>query len=107
MTDGGEIPIIYPYIAYRLKLLRGRVKFPTGGSARELSFCSADPVQFRSRQYSLDGRRGFRACGRDQGILINVSPAFICHSSVCDPLPETIFGRIIMAAAVKTPWTFG
>ena len=44
---------------------------------------------------------------QDQGILINVSPAFICHSSVCDPLPETSFGRIIMAAAVKTPWTFG
>ena len=45
---------------------------------------------------------------QDQGILINVSPAFICHSSVCDPLPETSFGRIITAAAVKTPLeTFG
>ena len=27
-----------------LKLLRGWVKFPTGGKARELSSCSADPV---------------------------------------------------------------
>ena len=46
MTDGGEIPIIYPYIAYRLKLLRGRVKFPTGGKARELSI--AQPIRFDS-----------------------------------------------------------
>ena len=43
MTDGGEIPIICPYIAYRLKLLRGRVKFPTGGKARELSH--AQPIR--------------------------------------------------------------
>ena len=35
---------MYPYIAYHLKLLRGWVKFPTGGKARELSICSADPV---------------------------------------------------------------
>ena len=43
MTDGGETPIICPYIAYRLKLLRGRVKFPTGGKARELSH--AQPIR--------------------------------------------------------------
>ena len=43
MTDTAEIPIICPYIAYRLKLLRGRVKFPTGGKARELSH--AQPIR--------------------------------------------------------------
>lgn len=43
MTDGEENPIICPYIAYRLKLLRGRVKFPTGGKARELS--QAQPIR--------------------------------------------------------------
>ena len=55
------------------------------------------------------GSRAPRAAG--PGLTdgrINVSPAFICHSSVCDPLPETSFGRIITAAAVKTPLeTFG
>ena len=43
MTNGEETPIICPYIAYRLKLLRGRVKFPTGGKARELS--TAQPIR--------------------------------------------------------------
>ena len=43
MTAREEIPIICPYIAYRLKLLRGRVKFPTGGKARELS--TAQPTR--------------------------------------------------------------
>ena len=43
MTKREEIPIICPYIAYRLKLLRGRVKFPTGGKARELSH--AQPIR--------------------------------------------------------------
>ena len=51
MTDRGEIPIIYPYIAYRLKLLRGRVKFPTGGTARELS--NAQPTRFDSGADSI------------------------------------------------------
>ncbi len=46
MTEREEIPIIYPYIAYRLKLLRGRVKFPTGGKARELSI--AQPIRSNS-----------------------------------------------------------
>ena len=43
---------------------------------------------------------------RLSGGRVNVSPAFICHSSVCDPLPETSFGRIIMAAAVVEGLTF-
>ena len=34
---------MYPYIAYHLKLLRGWVKFPTGGKARELSI--AQPIR--------------------------------------------------------------
>ena len=38
--------------------LQGRVKFPTGGSARELrEKIEADLVIFQSRLYSLDGRR--------------------------------------------------
>ena len=46
MTNRKEIPIMYPYIAYRLKLLRGWVKFPTGGKARELS--TAQPIRSNS-----------------------------------------------------------
>ena len=37
---------MYPYIAYHLKLLRGWVKFPTGGKARELSI--AQPTRLDS-----------------------------------------------------------
>ena len=46
MTKKIIIRIICPYNAYRLKLLRGRVKFPTGGKARELS--TAQPIRFIS-----------------------------------------------------------
>ena len=46
MTNGKEVPIMYPYIAYHLKLLRGWVKFPTGGKARELS--TAQPIRSNS-----------------------------------------------------------
>ena len=35
--------------------LQGGVKFPTGGKVRER--IRAEPVRFRYRQYSLDGRR--------------------------------------------------
>jgi hypothetical protein len=37
--------------------LRGRVRFPTGGKARESLARGIDPAEFRGRQYSLDGRR--------------------------------------------------
>lgn len=47
-----------------LELLRGRVKIPTGGIARELRPCGADPVRVRSRQYSLDERRVLEYAGR-------------------------------------------
>ena len=43
MTNEELIPIMYPYLAYHLKLLRGWVKFPTGGTARELS--PAQPIR--------------------------------------------------------------
>ena len=46
MTNETLIPIMYPYIVYHLKLLRGWVKFPTGGKARELS--QAQPTRFDS-----------------------------------------------------------
>lgn len=43
-----------------LELLRGRVQIPTGGIAREPCASTADPVQFRGRQYSLDERRALK-----------------------------------------------
>ena len=47
------------------KVLRGRVKFPTGGIVRDPLMCkrlpkltqAADLVRFQNRQYSLDERR--------------------------------------------------
>ena len=51
MTNGTKVPIICPYIAYRLKLLRGWVKFPTGGKARELS--NAQPTRLDSGADSI------------------------------------------------------
>ena len=65
MTDEGEIPIIYLYIAYRLKLLRGRVKFPTGGKARELSH--AQPIRCDSGADSTVWMREER--NRDNNVL--------------------------------------
>jgi len=39
-------------------ILRGRVRFPTGGIVRELlDLQAADLVRFQDRQYSLDERR--------------------------------------------------
>jgi len=43
------------------KYLRGRAKFPTGGKVREPAK-GVEPVRFRYRQYSLDGRRKFFCC---------------------------------------------
>ena len=46
-----------PYIAYRLKLLRGWVRFPTGGKARELSAAQPTRSDSGADSYSLDERR--------------------------------------------------
>ena len=43
-----------------MEILRGRVKFPTGGTVRDplwLLPVTADLVKFQNRQYSLDERR--------------------------------------------------
>ena len=45
-------------IEFHMKILQGRVKFPTGGdSPRAWIFIRVDLVKLQNRQYSLDGRR--------------------------------------------------
>ncbi len=50
-----NFPVQWYCIDKFIGTLQGRVKFPTGGKVRERA--SAESVQFRYRQYSLDGRR--------------------------------------------------
>ena len=84
-----------------IRCLQGGVKVPTGGKAREPLW--HDPVRFRSRQYSLDGRRcGFAQIRPVMPVLGLTGRFFVkFHSHVWQGASLTLPERNTMTAQTK------